>query len=58
MHHEKVDQGFKKKRLEIVHPAGRGPTAKVASFQPKMANLILNRLTEKGLKRQKELKKK
>jgi hypothetical protein len=44
--------------LEIVHPTGRGLTAKVASFQPKIANLILKKLAEKGLKRQKELKEK
>lgn len=53
-----LDQGLKKKKLEIVYPTGRGLTAKVASFQPKMANLILKKLTEKGLKRQKELKEK
>ncbi|MGW8320339.1 MAG: SDR family oxidoreductase [Thermodesulfobacteriota bacterium] len=51
-----LDQGFKKKKLEIVHPTGRGLIAKVASFQPKIANLILKKLTEKGLKRQEELK--
>ena len=53
-----LDQGLKKKKLEIVYPAGRGLTAKIASFQPRMANLILKKLTEKGLKRQKELKEK
>lgn len=53
-----LDQGLKKKKLEIVHPTGRGLTAKVAGFQPKMANLIFKKLTEKGLKRQKELKEK
>ena len=51
-----LDQGFKKKKLEIVYPAGRGLTAKIASFQPKTANLILKKLAEKGLKRQKELR--
>jgi 3-oxoacyl-[acyl-carrier protein] reductase len=53
-----LDQGFKKKKMEIVYPTGRGLTAKVASFLPKSANLILKKLTEKGLKRQKEMKQK
>jgi 3-oxoacyl-[acyl-carrier protein] reductase len=52
-----LEQGLKKKKLEIVHPIGRGLTAKVASFQPKLTNAILKSLTEKGLKRQRELKK-
>jgi 3-oxoacyl-[acyl-carrier protein] reductase len=51
-----LKQGFQKKKLEIVYPAGRGLMAKIASFQPKTANLILKKLAEKGLKRQKELK--
>jgi hypothetical protein len=60
MHHEEVilEQGFKKKKLEIVHPTGRGLTAKIASFQPKLADLLLKKLTEKGSKRQAELKEK
>jgi 3-oxoacyl-[acyl-carrier protein] reductase len=51
-----LDRGLKKKQLEIVYPAGRGLTAKIASFQPKLADLLLKKLSEKGLKRQKELK--
>ena len=53
-----LDQGFKKKKLEIVHPFGRGLTAKIASFQPRLADLLLGKLMEKGSKRQKELKEK
>jgi 3-oxoacyl-[acyl-carrier protein] reductase len=53
-----LEQGLKKKRLEIVHPLGRGLTAKIASFQPKLADFLLNKLIEKGSKRQKELREK
>jgi 3-oxoacyl-[acyl-carrier protein] reductase len=53
-----LDQGLKKKKLEIVHPTGRGLTAKIASFEPRLVNLLLKKLSEKGLKRQKELKEK
>jgi len=53
-----LDQGLKKKKLEVIYPALRGLTAKTASFQPGLAPFLLKRLTEKGLKRQKELKKK
>lgn len=53
-----LDQGLKKRRLEIVYPAGRGLTAKLASFQPRLADLLLKKLSEKGLKRQRELKEK
>lgn len=56
--HVILDQGLKKRKLEIVYPASRGLTAKIASFQPRLANLILSKLSEKGLKRQKELKNK
>lgn len=52
-----LDQGLNRKKLEIVYPALRGLTAKIASFQPAAAPFVLKRLTEKGLKRQKELKK-
>ena len=51
-----LEQGLQKKKLEIVYPTGRGLKAKIASFQPKVASLILKKLAEKGLKRQKELK--
>jgi 3-oxoacyl-[acyl-carrier protein] reductase len=53
-----LDQGLKKKKLEIVHPTGRGLTAKIASFEPRLANLLFEKLAEKGRKRQKELKEK
>jgi 3-oxoacyl-[acyl-carrier protein] reductase len=53
-----LDKGFRKKKLEIVYPTGRGLTAKVASFQPRLADLLLKKLADKGLKRQKELKEK
>jgi len=51
-----LEKGLKKRKLEIVHPTSRGLTAKLASFQPKLADLLLKKLAEKGLKRQKELK--
>jgi 3-oxoacyl-[acyl-carrier protein] reductase len=51
-----LEQGFKRKKLEIVYPTSRGLTAKIASFQPSLANLLFNTLIEKGLKRQKKLK--
>lgn len=51
-----LDQGLRQKKLEIIHPPLRGLTAKVASFQPGLANPILKKLRAKGLKRQKELK--
>jgi 3-oxoacyl-[acyl-carrier protein] reductase len=53
-----LDQGLKQKKLEILHPTGRGLTAKIASFQPRLADLLLGNLMEKGSKRQKELKEK
>ena len=53
-----LEQGLKKKRLEIVYPVGRGLSAKIASFHPGLADLLLPKLAEKGLKRQKELKEK
>jgi 3-oxoacyl-[acyl-carrier protein] reductase len=51
-----LEKGLKKRKLEIVHPTSRGLTAKLASFQPNLANLLFKMLTDKGLKRQKELK--
>jgi 3-oxoacyl-[acyl-carrier protein] reductase len=53
-----LEQGLKKRKLEIVYPTGRGLTAKLASFQPRLADLLLGKLAEKGLKRQIELKEK
>lgn len=52
-----LDQGLKKRKLEVVYPKVRGLTAKIASFQPAFGNAVLRKLTEKGLARQKELKK-
>lgn len=51
-----LEQGLKKRKLEIVYPTSRGLLAKLASFQPNLANLLFKIVTEKGLKRQKELK--
>ncbi len=52
-----LKKGLKQRKLEIVYPTGRGLIAKVASFQPKLADLLFKKLAEKGLKRQNELKK-
>jgi 3-oxoacyl-[acyl-carrier protein] reductase len=52
-----LEQGLKNRKLEIVYPASRGLTAKVASFEPGLSNLVFKTLIKKGLKRQKTLQK-
>ncbi len=51
-----LDQGLKKKKLEIVYPTSRGLTAKIASFQPRLMDMLLKLLADKGSKRQSKLK--
>jgi len=53
-----LEHGLKKRRLEIVYPTSRGLLAKLASFQPGLTNRLFKRLSQKGLRRQKELKEK
>jgi hypothetical protein len=53
-----LEKGLKKRKLEIVHPISRGLLVKFASFQPGLANMLFKILTQKGLRRQKELKEK
>ena len=50
-----LEQGFKKRKLEIVYPTSRALLAKLASFEPRLTNLLFKKLTEKGLRKQKEL---
>ena len=66
MHHEEViiisgcASGIGRYLAENLYKEGHclALTAKIASFQPKLADLLLKKLTEKGSKRQAELKEK
>ncbi len=51
-----LEQGLKKRKLEIVCPAYRGLTAKIASFQPRLMDVLIKSLSDKGRKRQTRLK--
>ena len=53
-----LEQGLKKRKLEIVYPTSRGLLAKIASFEPGLTNLLFKKLSQKGLRKQKELKEK
>jgi 3-oxoacyl-[acyl-carrier protein] reductase len=52
-----LKKAFLQQKLEITYPASRAWTAKLVGFRPSIAHLMLSRLTKRGLKRQKDLKK-